>query len=503
MCGNGDREDPEGCDCGDDPNSLPQGCTDINGGPNANCTAECECMNTCGNGVVELCEQCDCGEDPNNLPANCTAVNGPPPAECSASCEINEECSPPNQFDPCDPTDPDACCPDPYCGADGYCESSAFTSPVCMYACGDDNDCQRNNMCFAQYGMCYAAFCGSSQYSMLGGSTVAPCQMPNGTPGWCLPLDPAKDDLGICYEYGDAAQGEACSPINYLDSTGLCRGDPTVTMCEAGFCSANDNTCLNFCDPMDVFDNNANSDYCPAGTNCMSTSTIDDFSQNTAGCRGGDYAFCVDDLNSDPNNGTTTCDLTNGQLIGNRALTCTDLDPDFECVMFNFGTQTDPKISWGTRIGSCADLMPAPNKAIWEVCDPQNDDCPQNSRCLEEDIFSPNPQGQTRCIPFCDTTNNTLCSDQHSGLPADNVCTSASYLFTGLVCTETDHSRLGFCACQAGGCSIGLCGNGVIDGTETCDGTAVGIHTCTYSGFSGGVMGCAATCDATDPTNCT
>lgn len=40
-CGDGRTEGSEQCDCGTDPNYLPAGCTDINGGPNSGCSSTC------------------------------------------------------------------------------------------------------------------------------------------------------------------------------------------------------------------------------------------------------------------------------------------------------------------------------------------------------------------------------------------------------------------------------------------------------------------------------
>lgn len=46
------------------------------------------------------------------------------------------------------------------------------------------------------------------------------------------------------------------------------------------------------------------------------------------------------------------------------------------------------------------------------------------------------------------------------------------------------------------------CGNGVIDGTETCDGSQLGGATCLTEGFDSGTLGCAATCNVYDTTAC-
>jgi len=73
-------------------------------------------------------------------------------------------------------------------------------------------------------------------------------------------------------------------------------------------------------------------------------------------------------------------------------------------------------------------------------------------------------------------------------------------------------------SCEAGGfgpgevgctarCTIdytGCCGDGLIGGTEVCDGFDVGLEDCTTveGGFVGGLLGCAPTCDAYDVSGC-
>lgn len=42
----------------------------------------------CGNGKKESGETCDCGEDPNNLPEGCRAINGAPRSTCSNTCTL-------------------------------------------------------------------------------------------------------------------------------------------------------------------------------------------------------------------------------------------------------------------------------------------------------------------------------------------------------------------------------------------------------------------------------
>lgn len=54
-----------------------------------------------------------------------------------------------------------------------------------------------------------------------------------------------------------------------------------------------------------------------------------------------------------------------------------------------------------------------------------------------------------------------------------------------------------------GSASNAVCGNGVLEGGETCDGANFGTATCASMGFSGGILGCRPGCASLDTTLCT
>lgn len=69
--------------------------------------------------------------------------------------------------------------------------------------------------------------------------------------------------------------------------------------------------------------------------------------------------------------------------------------------------------------------------------------------------------------------------------------------------TQTDGLNCGACghacavgeACTAGQCvGAAMCGNGVREGTEQCDNSDLARQSCTLLGFTGGTLTCAATC---------
>lgn len=50
--------------------------------------------------------------------------------------------------------------------------------------------------------------------------------------------------------------------------------------------------------------------------------------------------------------------------------------------------------------------------------------------------------------------------------------------------------------------STAVCGNGIVEGEETCDGTALGTETCGSQGFSSGLLKCLDTCDGFETRYC-
>lgn len=73
-CGNGLRGIGEDCDCGTDPDNLPDGCLTTNGGPGATCSTTCEAVlrENCDNGVDDDKDGLvDCADDDCATHARC------------------------------------------------------------------------------------------------------------------------------------------------------------------------------------------------------------------------------------------------------------------------------------------------------------------------------------------------------------------------------------------------------------------------------------------------
>jgi hypothetical protein len=79
-------------------------------------------------------------------------------------------------------------------------------------------------------------------------------------------------------------------------------------------------------------------------------------------------------------------------------------------------------------------------------------------------------------------------------------CTDFAFTGGTLACTES-------CTFDVNGCTGGrVCGDDAIQAGEHCDGTDLGelsVRTCADLGFTGGTLVCNATCDNVDTTGCT
>ena len=105
-------------------------------------------------------------------------------------------------------------------------------------------------------------------------------------------------------------------------------------------------------------------------------------------------------------------------------------------------------------------------------------------------------------FPLGDTdtgTNPIFCS--YPAFPGENpndfFCTYASD--TGALVTDND---AGFCPADAINCSGPVCGNGVVEAGESCDGSDLNGATCADEGFTGGTLACTGQCTF-DTSGCT
>lgn len=455
LCGDGVNSFTEQCDCGTNPNTLPAGCTAINGAAGANCSETCQRVAVCGDGRKDSPEGCDCGIDPENLPTGCPAINGGTNHNCTELCEPIIPCNVTEQFGECDPFVANDCCPDS-AGVEIMCLQSLYQGMdnMCNRECTDAGDCWWNMTCIAYgYDQCIYAFCGPED--LVPAEFMGACQPAGGSPGICVPFgrySDTRDPFGICMESGDIAHGDPCPADADLFMTDReYDGGAAAKMCDQGLCYAAQGdpvgTCYQVCDWQKAY---AVAFYgaapgteplpCPTGSGCFAESTIDP----ATGYRSGDYAACrlTEDL--------TACSLVTGTLITNPALSCADAGfADGRCVLVDFGTSGT---TWGSLIGACMAGTAAPNLAVWALCDPDNTNeiCPVGSVCERPDVFGTDTMA-TRCVPMCDTAHadgtQGHCADLGAVPTGDGtpLCRSVSNLFPPNGPTDTMKSRLGFC----------------------------------------------------------
>jgi len=121
--------------------------------------------------------------------------------------------------------------------------------------------------------------------------------------------------------------------------------------------------------------------------------------------------------------------------------------------------------------------------------------------------------GTLGCNTTCDAWDTSLCIGDTCGnsvVDAPELCDGSDLAGNDCVTLGGFSGGVLSCAstCDAWDtslCIVDNCGNGVIDLAEVCDASDLGGNDCTTIGlgFTGGVLGCNATCDGWDTTLCT
>ncbi len=116
--------------------------------------------------------------------------------------------------------------------------------------------------------------------------------------------------------------------------------------------------------------------------------------------------------------------------------------------------------------------------------------------------------GSLICADDCTLFTNACSTCGDGQLAATEACDGSN--FGGLTCTDLGYSG-GTLSCAAdcsqvfeGNCQVApTCGNGVLDGGETCDGGNLGGQTCISLGFDGGALTCNLAACIYDTSGCT
>lgn len=123
--------------------------------------------------------------------------------------------------------------------------------------------------------------------------------------------------------------------------------------------------------------------------------------------------------------------------------------------------------------------------------------------------------GTLACAGDCSGFDTSGCTDvpsdccaAHAGVGCTDAACEASVCALDAFCCATSWDAqcageaAGDPACVAGCTAGGTCGDDLIDGGETCDGTDLAGESCTTLGFTGGTLGCLGDCSDFDTSNC-
>jgi hypothetical protein len=80
--------------------------------------------------------------------------------------------------------------------------------------------------------------------------------------------------------------------------------------------------------------------------------------------------------------------------------------------------------------------------------------------------------------------------------------TDSRHFFPGAT-ADPQKENVGFAAVELSAPAGPVCGNGVLEGGEVCDGSLLGGASCSSQGFTGGSLACNASCTALDTSACT
>jgi cysteine-rich repeat protein len=379
--------------------------------------------------------------------------------------------------------------------------SLALLPVLALLACGDDDGAGNNNHVFYFCGNSVAEGAEACDGVDLKGQTCL--TVPGGFLGGTLTCNAACTGFetrlceggGVCAN-GTAESGEACDGLDlkgqtcatigqgYTGGTLGCSTDCrsfVTTGCTGGVhCGNNVREGTEACDGADL-----------GGLDC--TTVAGDFVGGTLACNGNctafitsgcESAFCGDNVAE----GAEPCD--GNDLNG---ATCASIGQGFVDGDLACNGTCSGWVTTGCRAPVCGD-------GLAEGAEPCDGDDLGTATCTT--VPGGFDAGTLACNATCDGWNTSACVEWcgNGVLNPGEVCDGTD--LDGNDCTTVPGGFAeGTLACNATcggfvttGC-VRACGNGVLNGTEACDGDDFGGVTCASLGFHGGPLVCSATCD--------
>lgn len=544
TCGNGTREGTEVCD-GDD--LANKGCADLGftGGVLAcasNCTAfdidACTAGAACGNGVLDSGERCDgllldgascesLGYRTGQLACNasCTAYNV---SGCSGWSGCGNGAL--DGLEPCDGSKWGTV-------AGPSCESLGLGSgtATCTASCGISiAGCSEDDLCAAMGWYDDGQYCDACQ---LHGGTVDPdCATLCGADGTCAEyfdiyaqawvcraagyLDPdcgtcgngVVDDGELCdgTQFG-AALGSSCADWGYAGGVLGCRSDctPNFSQCTATVCGDGSIQGYELCDGGNLGGVTCEALGFETGLPTCASSCLD---YDTAGCTG--IAGCgngvVDGFERCDKNGTTMYGSSScaAFFLGGGTVSCTStcaLDVS-GCDIYDEAASASVPADFCELYGYYGDgEFCDPCEALGGHADPDCAAlCGANGVCADywsplANVWTCRSKGLTD--PDCGVCGNGLAEgyEHCDGLEANANfsvdCVDYGYAGGTLACRAD-------CSFNFGGCTDTVCGDGQLQGYEVCDGSNFGTASCQSFGFKTGTLACGDGCQQIDTSGC-